>query len=218
MHGAFARVREAAPSPACGVGYSWLSTQTGPHLQEPPHSGQTAHQSQRTFGKVPRSPLPDWYTCRDRELPPSIPDNSGLRGVQVGVGVPRAECNPPPPQLSLPLCVLCFEQFTFPRVLQSAISVQLQAPTHFLSNQSDPCIALMEPWSRSRRGWGLSTSDRAPPRVCPTRPGAAARSRLSCGPDGGRIQVSHERSSAPRRCFQGGSKPALLASPGIRAP
>lgn len=68
--------------------------------------------------------------------------------------MPRAECNPPPPHHSSvrPSCVLCFEKFRFPRVLQSAISVQLQALPHFLSNQSDPCIALMETLEPTRLG------------------------------------------------------------------
>ena len=67
-----------------------------------PHTAVTEN-----IWQSPQVPLPDWYTCRDLELPPSIPDNAGLREVQVGAGVPRAECNPPPPQLSPPfVCAL----------------------------------------------------------------------------------------------------------------
>lgn len=152
MHGAFARVREAVSSPACGVGYSWLSTQTGPLLQEPPHSRQPTQRSQRTSGKVPRSPCQTGTPAETESSLPPFQIMLASEKFRWGRGCQGLNATPLHPSSVRPSCVLCFEQFTFPRVLQSAISVQLRAPPHFLSNQSDPCIALMETLEPTRLG------------------------------------------------------------------
>lgn len=113
---------------------------------------QTAHTAvTENIWQSPQVPLPDWYTCRDRELPP-FQIMLASEKFRWGRGCQGLNATPLHPSSVRPSCVLCFEQFTFPRVLQSAISVQLRAPPHFLSNQSDPCIALMETLEPTRLG------------------------------------------------------------------